>query len=68
MASGERRITYETDGPEGIYVMYLCSQIPSADVTHDQGHTYVSVPYEDDEALREYFGEEGYTYTIYRRD
>jgi len=56
--------TYETDGPHGIYVMYLCNSIPSADVKHDQGRTLITVPEEDDEALREYLGEVGYEYRL----
>jgi hypothetical protein len=58
--------TYETDGPNGIYVMYLCNEIPSADVKHDQGRTYVTIPDEDDKALRDYFEDRGYTYSIFR--
>lgn len=60
--------TYESDGPVGISVMYLCNGIPSANVTHEQGRTYISVPDEDDAALRDYLGECGYTYSIFKEE
>jgi hypothetical protein len=60
------RITYQTDGPTGIYVMYLCDEIPSAIVTHDQGVTYVTVPDADNAALLEYFRDRGYEHTVFK--
>jgi hypothetical protein len=58
--------TYETDGPTGIYVMYLCNSVPSADIKHDQGKTYITVPDEDDALLRAELEERGYTFSIFR--
>jgi hypothetical protein len=60
--------TYETDGPTGIYVMYLCNCVPSADITHEQGKTYITVPDKDDELLRSELSERGYTYSLYREE
>lgn len=59
-------ITYKTDGPIGIYVIYLCNHIPSATVTHDQGETYVTVPFDDNDMLLAYLDESGYEHSIYQ--
>ena len=56
--------TYETDGPHGIYVMYLCNCIPSADVKHEDDKTFITVPDEDDALLKEELEERGYTFKL----
>ena len=56
--------TYETDGPRGIYVMYLCNGIPKADVKHCGPTTYITVPDEDEKELIAYLKDQGYTYTL----
>ena len=56
--------TYETDGPKGIFVMYLCNCVPMADVKQVDGKTIITVPDEDDTLLKEELEERGYTFKL----
>ena len=47
-------ITYEVKDLSGIWCMYLCNCIPSADYRRDGTRMFVTVPVEDDAQLRDY--------------
>jgi hypothetical protein len=55
-------VKYEVEGLGGIYCVYLCNAIPSADYKRDGDKMLVTVPTEDDDELVAYMTECGYEF------
>lgn len=58
-------MTYEVKDLGGIYIMYLCSNVPSAKCERiDSHYVNVTVPDSDSDLLTDYLDEAGYEYRM----